>query len=83
MLYFEEREQKIMMWARFILLSDKGRQPLTKKILVQSVADYVAHKEAYQQEAIIKICAFHRWTIKHLKGYGYNQIKVQFEEKEG
>jgi len=72
-----------MIYAHIILLSDKGRRPLSHRIEIQSIEDYKTHKAVYQEQAIAKICINRYMAIRHLREQGYNNIAVKFEIKEG
>jgi len=72
-----------MMYAHIILLSDKGRQPLTHRVQIQSITDYIEHKEQYREKAILQLCKSRALRPRHLQLYGYNKVTVKFEEKEG
>lgn len=72
-----------MMYAHIILISDKGKQPLSHRVTIQSVEDYIANKIQYREKAIVQICVSRHMSIKHLKEQGYNQVTVKFEIKEG
>ena len=72
-----------MLYANIILLSDKGRKPLTRRVEVKSVEDYKAHKAQYQERAVLSLCKSRELTPRHLKEYGYNSIGVKCEIKEG
>ena len=71
------------MYAHIILLSDRGYQPLSHRVEVQSVEDYVKNKAQYREKAIAQLCKSRSMAVRHLRDYGYNQIKVKFEVKEG
>ena len=71
-----------MMYAHIILLSDKGRQPLTRRVEIQSIADYLEHKEQYREKAILSLCKSRGLAPRHLAQYGYNKVTVKFETKE-
>ena len=71
-----------MLYAHIILLSDKGRRPLSHRVEVQSLEDYKANKEAYREKAILMLCKSRHMTIRDLRAYGYNSITVKFEYKE-
>jgi len=73
---------RIMLYARIILLSDKGRQPLTRRVEIQSIEDYIANKKYYQERAILSLCKSRALTPRHLEQYGYTKVTVKFEYKE-
>lgn len=76
-------EKEIMLYAHIILLSESGRQPLSHRVTIQSIADYIDHKEQYREKAILQLCKSRGMTIRHLQQYGYTKITVKFEIKEG
>lgn len=71
-----------MLYAHIILLSDKGRQPLSHRVTIQSLEDYKQHKTQYREKAIMQLCKSRSMTPRHLQQYGYNKITVKFEYKE-
>lgn len=72
-----------MLYAHIILLSDKGRQPLSHRVAIENLEDYIKHKEQYREKAILQLCKSRALKPRHLQLYGYNRITVKFEEKEG
>ena len=72
-----------MMYAHIILLSDKGKRPLSHRVEIQSIEDYTANKIQYREKAITQICINRHMAIRHLREQGYNNITVKFEIKEG
>ena len=70
-----------MMYAHIILLSNKGRQPLSHRVTIESIADYIEHKEQYREKAILQLCKSRALRPRHLQLYGYNKVTVKFEEK--
>ena len=70
-----------MLYAHIILLSDKGRQPLSHRVTIESLEDYIKHKEQYREKAILQLCKSRALKPRHLQLYGYNRITVKFEEK--
>ena len=71
-----------MIYAHIILLSDKGKRPLSHRVEVQSIEDYKQNKKAYQDKGVITICVNRHMSIRHLREQGYNNITVKFEIKE-
>lgn len=76
------QEVSIMLYAHIILLSDKGRQPLTRRVEIKSIEDYAANKKYYQERAILSLCKSRALTPRHLEQYGYTKVTVKFEYKE-
>lgn len=72
-----------MMYAHIILLSDKGRRPLSRRVEIHNIEDYKINKAAYQEKAITQICISRHMAIRHLREQGYNKTTVKFEIKEG
>ena len=70
------------MYAHIILISDKGRAPLSHRVEVKSVEDYKQNKAYYREKAISKLCKSRAMAVRHLREYGYNQVTVKFEIKE-
>lgn len=75
--------EKAMMYAHIILISDKGRAPLSHRVEVKSVEDYKQNKIQYREKAIAQLCKSRAMAVRHLREYGYNQVTVKFEIKEG
>lgn len=72
-----------MMYAYIILISDKGRAPLSRRVEIESIEDYQRNKIQYREKAIASLCKSRGMAIRHLREYGYNQVTVKFEIKEG
>lgn len=72
-----------MIYAHIILISDKGRAPLSHRVEVKSVEDYKQNKTYYREKAISQLCKSRAMAVRHLREYGYNQVTVKFEVKEG
>ena len=70
-----------MLYAHIILLSDKGRQPLSHRVTIESLDYYIKNKEQYREKAILQLCKSRALKPQHLQLYGYNRITVRFEEK--
>ena len=67
-----------MIYANFILLSDKGRKPLTRRIEVTDIKEFIANKSTIQECAILRLCKSRGMTARDLQTYGYNKIKIEF-----
>ena len=66
-----------MIYANFILLSDKGRKPLTRRVLITDINEFIANRQAIQEGAILRLCKSRGMTIRDLQTYGYNKIKFE------
>jgi hypothetical protein len=71
-----------MLYANFILISDKGRQPLTRRVEVTDLNEFIKNKTNIQERAILRLLKDRHMTVRDLRTYGYNQIKVEFYTKE-
>ena len=71
-----------MLYANFILISSKGRQPLTRRVEVPDLKEFVKNRATIQERAIMRLCKDRHMTVRDLQTYGYNQIKVEFYTKE-
>lgn len=70
-----------VMYAHIILISDKGRAPLSHRVEVKSIEDYKQNKAQYREKAISQLCKSRAMAVRHLREYGYNQVTVKFEIK--
>lgn len=71
-----------MLYANFILISDKGRAPLARRVEVTDLKEFVKNRATIQERAIMRLCKDRHMTVRDLRTYGYNQIKVEFYTKE-
>ena len=66
-----------MMYANFILLSDKGRKPLTRRVVITDIKDFIVNRQSIQEGAIMRLCKSRGMTVRDLHTYGYNKIKFE------
>ena len=78
-----KREERVtMLYANFILISSKRRQPLARRVEVTDLKYFIEHKAEIQEGAILRLCKSRHLTVRDLREYGYTQIKVEFYTKE-
>ena len=66
-----------MIYANFILLSDKGRKPLTRRVLITDINEFIANRQTIQEGAILRLCKSRGMAVRDLQTYGYNKIKFE------
>ena len=71
-----------MIDIQITLISEMGYKPISTLIKCESWEEYQAHKQHYQQEGVITICAKRYMTIRDLRKYGYTQIRARVYDKE-
>lgn len=71
-----------MIDIQITLISEMGYKPISTLIKCESWEEYQAHKQHYQQEAVVTICAKRYMTIRDLRKYGYTQIRSRVYDKE-